>query len=571
MKRYLRIPAVLALSTGLVSCVSTQSEPPPSAYGAFLAARYAGVNRDAQGAADFYAEALARSPGDTVLADRAFITALLAGEMDRAADYARQSMVDGGVAPLAILYLAADHMHHGRYARAYQLLDENSSRRFDRYVHDILMHWALLGARRTDEALSEAESMLVPTDYIPFTGLHQAMLFAAGGRDEQARQAYRSAIFTAFSTRMVTENFGVFLEQRGETDEARGLYQGYLSATPAERSISAALARLDAGGAPPRPLTAAQSAARAALGPINNEIARGTGDLSVLYLRIIQRLDPDFAPARIQLGEMLQRIGLPNAALNEYAAVQTGPFALAAQVDRIWLMARLDQMEAATLMARELVAESNEIEARLILADLLRVQSQCAEAADIYGGVIEQRSAEGDPADWRYHYFRAACLDTIDRWDLAEPEFQTALELSPDEAEVLNYLGYIWVDRGERLDEAMDMIRRAAELSPDSAHIIDSLGWAYYRLGDYDNAVTELERAAELDPGSATSNFHLGDAYWRVGRMLEAGFQWRRALDLEPDEDERVALEERLRSGLPAREETAMARQEANAAEAQDQ
>ncbi len=69
---------------------------------------------------------------------------------------------------------------------------------------------------------------------------------------------------------------------------------------------------------------------------------------------------------------------------------------------------------------------------------------------------------------------------------------------------------------------------------PDDGYIVDSLGWAYFRLGNYDEAVKQLERAVELKPEDPTINDHLGDAYWRVGRTLEAHFQWAHARDLKP-------------------------------------
>ena len=128
---------------------------------------------------------------------------------------------------------------------------------------------------------------------------------------------------------------------------------------------------------------------------------------------------------------------------------------------------------------------------------------------------------------------------------------KTALELSPDQALVLNYLGYSWVDQGLHLEEGMRMIRRAVEQRADDGYIVDSLGWAYYRMHDFENAVKYLEQAVELKPEDPTINDHLGDAYWRVGRNLEARFQWSHARDLKPDPDELAKIEQKLRSGLP--------------------
>ncbi len=97
----------------------------------------------------------------------------------------------------------------------------------------------------------------------------------------------------------------------------------------------------------------------------------------------------------------------------------------------------------------------------------------------------------------------------------------------------------------------MDMIKRAVQQRPDDGYIVDSLGWAYYRTGNYEEAVKQLERAIELKPEDPTINDHLGDAYWRVGRTLEAKFQWAHARDLKPDPEDLPAIEAKLKNGLP--------------------
>ncbi len=101
------------------------------------------------------------------------------------------------------------------------------------------------------------------------------------------------------------------------------------------------------------------------------------------------------------------------------------------------------------------------------------------------------------------------------------------------------------------------MIRRAVEQRPDDGYIVDSLGWAYYRLGNYDEAVKHLERAVELKPDDPTINDHLGDAYWKIGRVLEAQFQWSHARDLKPEPEELVKIKQKLATGLT--EETSSA------------
>jgi tetratricopeptide (TPR) repeat protein len=95
------------------------------------------------------------------------------------------------------------------------------------------------------------------------------------------------------------------------------------------------------------------------------------------------------------------------------------------------------------------------------------------------------------------------------------------------------------------------MIKRAVEQRPDDGYIVDSLGWAYYRIGNYEEAVKNLERAIDLKPEDPTINDHLGDAYWRVGRTLEANFQWSHARDLKPEPEDLPKIVAKIENGLP--------------------
>jgi len=134
-------------------------------------------------------------------------------------------------------------------------------------------------------------------------------------------------------------------------------------------------------------------------------------------------------------------------------------------------------------------------------------------------------------------YGRAACYERTGPWEKAEKDLLAALDLSRDQAILLNFLGYSWVDKGVNLVRAKTMIERAVALRPKDGYIIDSLGWALFRMGDTGGAVTQLERAIELKPLDPTINDHLGDAYWAVGRQGEAVFQWRRALQNSDEAD----------------------------------
>jgi len=179
-----------------------------------------------------------------------------------------------------------------------------------------------------------------------------------------------------------------------------------------------------------------------------------------------------------------------------------------------------------------------------------------ASAAAEAPAAQEDAAAKPSSANWSLYYVRGIAYERSKQWPKAEADLKKALELSPEQPLVMNYLGYSWIDQGINLDEGMKLIKRAVELKPDDGYIVDSLGWAYYRLGKLDDAVRELERAVELRPQDPVMNDHLGDAYWRVGRKLEARFQWSHAKDLKPEAAELPKIEAKLKDGLPDEKKT---------------
>ena len=153
--------------------------------------------------------------------------------------------------------------------------------------------------------------------------------------------------------------------------------------------------------------------------------------------------------------------------------------------------------------------------------------------------------------DWSLFYSRGIAFERTKQWAKAEPDFKKALELDPEQAAVLNYLGYSWLDQNMNIQEAFDLIKKAVKLRPNDGYIIDSLGWAYYLQKDYDQAVKHLDKAVELRPEDPTLNDHLGDVYWRLGRKLEAKFQWNQALSLSPEPEDALKIKKKLEDGLP--------------------
>ncbi len=117
----------------------------------------------------------------------------------------------------------------------------------------------------------------------------------------------------------------------------------------------------------------------------------------------------------------------------------------------------------------------------------------------------------------------------------AEQLLKKAIDINPEHAAALNYLGYTWADRNVNLEEALDLIQRAVKLEPDNGAFLDSLGWVHFRLGNLDDARRHLRRAVEILGSDPTIQEHLGDVEAAAGNMQVAEKLWRRALDLGAD------------------------------------
>lgn len=194
---------------------------------------------------------------------------------------------------------------------------------------------------------------------------------------------------------------------------------------------------------------------------------------------------------------------------------------------------------------------SSDYHASLLIGNLLRERKQYEECINVfYRGIL---AIEKSPPQSEYHeiyYGRARCYSALRRFDLAEADLKTALQIVPDQPHALTESGNIILERGGSATEALELIRRAAKQVPEDAHILGSLGSVLLQLNEIDEAVTHLRRAAELAPTERVIQHRLGDALWKANRRGEAFAAWQAARKRATDRAEIVKLDEKIRSGL---------------------
>ena len=146
---------------------------------------------------------------------------------------------------------------------------------------------------------------------------------------------------------------------------------------------------------------------------------------------------------------------------------------------------------------------------------------------------------------------RGIAYERINKWEKAEKDLLKSLEVSPDQAYVINYLAYSWIEQGVKIEESLKMLERANNLESNDPYIIDSLGWALFKLERYLDAKNYLQMAVKLLPADPIVNDHYGDVLWKNGNRIQARYYWNYVLNLEETEkDLKKNIKKKLISGL---------------------
>ena len=146
---------------------------------------------------------------------------------------------------------------------------------------------------------------------------------------------------------------------------------------------------------------------------------------------------------------------------------------------------------------------------------------------------------------------RGIAYERIGEWDKAEKDLLESLKANPDQAYVINYLAYSWIEQGVNISKSLTMLEKANKLKSNDPYIVDSLGWALFKLARYEESKKYLQQAVKLLPGDPIVNDHYGDVLWKNGKQIQARYYWNYVLGLEKTENElKDNIEKKLSKGL---------------------
>jgi len=535
--------------------------------GAYLAARAATANNDVPAAIDYFQQALTLDPDNAQIQEELLLLLLANNEFTKAVPLAHALKDNPQIERVSRLTLVADAFLRQNFDQIPPLLELEEPDLMDALIAGLMRSWALFGKGDSAAAIIELQALEGPVWYDFFRQYHLALLYRLSGDAAQAQAAFERALEGQIEATSSPDGyeravaaFSAHLQAINKKEEAVALLREGTKTLIGRRVLDFMLLATQADENLPPLVENAHEGAAEVFYTIGTAINRpGSEVYSRFYLNIALSLRPNHDATLFQLADLEQRMRQPQAAIAFYQRLQPDSFYFR---DGQWrlglLLADMGRKEQAIELLQTLLETSGDENLTLALASIHMQSENFGDVITLLDSHFKQRettetaanTTTAQPQEWRLFFQRGIAHERLKQWAEAEADFRHALTLSPEQPQVLNYLGYSLIDRDMKLEEALEMVRRAAQLRPKDGAIIDSLGWAYYKIGHYDEAIAALEEAVRLRPEDPTINDHLGDAYWQVGRKFEAVFQWKHALAGAPEPEELAKIEIKLKNGL---------------------
>ena len=527
--------------------------------GSYIAGQFAEKEGDFKNASYYYIDLISRGDSEREIITRSIIYAALAGNFEIATAISRKIddlQLNYPVANLIIFAEAVKKREKSEILRAF----ERHKKNFPEIFKIVTEFWILIIDNKKDEALRLINSISINNEaQLQIINYNQLLAYVYFNEYEQAKTLYENMEFSNFlfdseSALALVQYF----QKYNESGVSESIISKAWSASENGYYIQAFKNKLSSGGVSDAVRITPYKQIAEVFFRWSQSIKRGAENIinKSFYLSLANFADPTSSFLKFNLATILSdtgNYGLSKEILDNFS--NDDVFFMDSIVENSFAIEQLDNNESALEYIEQSIFDGY-ANARLLktYGSLQRSMSLFQEAIKSYTKAIEVAKREmNTEAIWPILFLRGISFERSKNWTLAESDFINALELSPDQPQVLNYMGYSLLERKEKLDQALKMIILAAEKSPDSYHIIDSLGWAYYKKGDFGKALLYLEKAMEIESTDPIVNDHLGDVLWMLGRKREAKFQWKKSLSFNPESVDQKNTEDKLKFGLNVR------------------
>ncbi len=527
----------------------------PSMVGDYLSARFSANENDIETALSYYISALEKEPQNTDLLRQTYRLHFMLGNFTQAEPLIERHYQLDNTSETAVIFKATIDLKHARYESALNTVN-NGLKNIKHFrqndikllVMPMLKLWSLAGLNRFDEAYQ-----LIKEDGTPqmaeFLELQHARLLIVEKKYNEA-EAIISQQISDNSPFLNMINIASFYHLMGNTEKAQEVLTVLQQGNTPSASMDLVIANA------PLLSTIQKAVADLYLEEAAFVSALRRTDDAITYLQTSRYLEPTNPYAQMVIAGMFEKKRDYQRANMIYNTIGTdSTFSRKARINIAINHNRMEKNQQAETLLRDIIAEDTtpQMDVMLTLGDILLRDKEYGKAAKVYSQLVDQwdtMDTEGFAPKWTLYYARGICYERLSEWTKSENDFLSALELSPRQPSVLNYLAYSWLTMDKNLEEAERMLKIAFSERPTDAHIMDSYGWALYKTGDFAGALTFIEKANLLLPHDITTNDHLGDIYWALGRKLEARFQWERAITLDPEHDDVEKIKAKLLSGI---------------------
>ena len=418
-----------------------------SEYGSFVAATLAQNDSEFAASARYYLQALQVDPDSKFVADKAFFQLLFAGQLDDAAavavDMASESDETRADDLVSILYVL-EAFKRNDWEAVRQRLARAELSGFGGLMSPLLEAWSYVAEGDFAGAERSLAPMMVDQRLKPIADEHRAYMLDHMQNYEMAQEQY---LLLANAAQPVSlqpfVSYAHMLARTGRIAEARTFLGKQAKRFDNNRFLVREGMLIAAGRTPSQPNASPRGAVGGMFYRLAGEFSRGSSpQAAVIYLRIASYLTPDVADIYFMLGNLMDQMGNPHAAAQVYGSVPVASALKPAADERlINALRRADRVdEAEGKLRTALQLNPNNASYLLALGDILREREEFAEAIMYYTQSIELNAKARRP-DWFGYFARAVSYEQLDDWPKAEADFLSALELSPQEPSVLNYLG----------------------------------------------------------------------------------------------------------------------------------
>ena len=481
------------------------------------------------------------------LIKKAFFSSLLYNDYALSLEFAKKILFFEPSNFFANLVLSTDAYVNGDYKKAENFLDNITSYEIDKNFIEVIYSWINISQGNTQKALEfyrQNDDMAC----IPLNCLHEALILDMIDQNKLAEKNYEILEKSDLKSYRILEILLDHYVRKNNKGSAQKIFNLLKISGFELENLNFSEVNLNMFS----PIKKHSDGLAEAYFNISGWFyENGLFKFAAYFANIGLKVRPNHQPLNYLLLNIYQKLSLNDLVLKSSKNIKEGDlYYLKSSKVVIKSLSIFETNKVITKYVKSLIIKFpyNE-ELKLILADNLRQSGSHKESIEYYSDIISEIKTFNTD-HWSIFYARGISYESLKEWEYSDKDLLKALELKPDSAYVMNYLGYSWLERNIKLNQALELIISANKLEPEDAFITDSLGWAYYLLGKYNKSIITLEKAISILPFDPTLNDHLGDAYWKVGRKEEAFSQWKKVLVYDPEFEKKKKVKHKIVFGL---------------------